>query len=198
MSHDEASVLRTRASLLFRLQQSPADQTAWEQFVELYLPLLMHWARRLPARGAEPADLVQDVFVKLSEELPTFIYEPAKGRFRGWLRTVCLNQWRDSQRKHAHHLGQADAALLDELAADDDGLEQLWNRDYTTFVLREAFRILEGEFDALSRTVFTEVVVHGRAVNDLAQQLGVSPNAISMRKFRVLRRLRGELGRFIE
>jgi RNA polymerase sigma-70 factor, ECF subfamily len=190
--------MHTTSPTLLQKLRDPSDAAAWDRFVDLYLPLLMHWARRIPARGAEPADLVQEVFVKLTRELPKFNYEPARGRFRCWLRTLCGNQWRDYQKKRANQLGQADAAQLDGLPAADDGLEQFWNREYTAFVLREAFKIVEGEFDATSRTVFTEVIVNGRPVNDVAQALGVRPNAVSMRKFRVLRRLRRELGGFLE
>src|SRR5258708_5514607 len=122
----------TSPTLLQKLRD-PSDVAAWERFVELYLPLLMHWARKLPARGAEPADLVQDVFVKLTQELPKFPYEPAQGRFRGWLRTVCVNQWRDYQKKRANQLGQADTAQLADVTSADDGLEQFWNREFTAF-----------------------------------------------------------------
>jgi len=40
--------------------------------------------------------------------------------------------------------------------------------------------------------------MNGRPIHEVAQQLGITPNAISMRKFRVLRRLRRELGGFLE
>jgi DNA-directed RNA polymerase specialized sigma24 family protein len=42
------------------------------------------------------------------------------------------------------------------------------------------------------------VVLKDRPVHEVAQQLGLTPNAISMRKFRVVRRLRQELAEFLE
>ena len=71
----------TRISLLERLQQ-PAEQAAWERFVQLYTPLLCQWVRRLGLHGADEADLVQDIFTVLVQKLPEFRYDPHQ-RFRG-------------------------------------------------------------------------------------------------------------------
>ena len=87
----------TPVSLLERLRR-PAEQAAWERFVRLYTPLLCQWARRLGLRGADAADLVQDVFVVLVQKLPEFRYDPRR-RFRGWLWTVTLNKWRERRRR---------------------------------------------------------------------------------------------------
>ena len=187
----------TSFTLLDRLRNS-SDSAAWDRFVDLYVPLLVFWARQLPVSGMEPADFVHDVFIKLKQELPKFTYDPAKGKFRRWLRTVCVNHWRDHQRKRANHLAQADAAQLAALASADDGLEQFWNQDYVAVLANEAFKILEKEFDPTTRAIFIEVAMNGRSVQEVAQQFGLSPNAVSIRKFHVLRRLRHELAEFLE
>jgi RNA polymerase sigma-70 factor (ECF subfamily) len=54
----------TPESLLYRLKK-PEEATAWSRFVELYSPLLFHWARRLGQQDSDCADLVQDVFLIL-------------------------------------------------------------------------------------------------------------------------------------
>ena len=84
----------TPASLLERLRQ-PADPAAWSRFVELYTPLLYGWARRVGLPEQDAADLVQDVFVQLVRKLPDFTYDRHK-TFRGWLRAVTLNKWRET------------------------------------------------------------------------------------------------------
>jgi RNA polymerase sigma-70 factor (ECF subfamily) len=191
-------VVYTTSLTLLQKLRDPNDTASWERFVDLYLPLLFFWARRLPVDGMDPADLVQDVFVKLVRELPQFTYNPANGGFRNWLRTVCMNCWRDHQRKRANHLVQADEAQLAALTARADGLEQFWAQDYHAMLMREAFRILEEEFDPLSRAAFKGVVLEGRSVQAVAEEHGTTPNAISMRKFRVVRRLREELADFLD
>src|SRR5271154_45229 len=87
----------TSVSLLERLRQ-PAEQDAWNRFVHLYTPLLFAWADRAGLQSHDAADLVQDVFVLLLRKLPEFTYD-SRQSFRGWLRTVALNKWRESRRR---------------------------------------------------------------------------------------------------
>src|SRR5262249_58188030 len=87
----------TSASLLERLRQ-PAQQESWTLFVKLYTPLIFYWARRTGLKEEDAADLVQDVFTLLVKKMPEFQYAPGKS-FRGWLRTVTLNKWRERQRR---------------------------------------------------------------------------------------------------
>src|SRR5262245_61555392 len=63
----------TPVSMLERLRQ-PGQPAVWARFVELYTPLLLHWARRLGLRPHDAADLVQEVFVTLVQKLPAFSY----------------------------------------------------------------------------------------------------------------------------
>ena len=51
----------TRPSLLVRLRD-PSDGSAWEEFLEIYAPLLRSLARRKGLQEADAADLTQDVF----------------------------------------------------------------------------------------------------------------------------------------
>jgi RNA polymerase sigma-70 factor, ECF subfamily len=62
---------KTPASLLERLRQ-PFEQEAWERFVSLYTPLIYAWGRQVGLQEQDAADLVQEVFVKLVQILPTF------------------------------------------------------------------------------------------------------------------------------
>ena len=89
----------TPVSLLERLRQ-PANQDAWSRFVKLYTPLLHFWVRRTGFSETEADDLVQEVFAALVQKLPAFAYDKVK-TFRGWLRTVAVNKWRELKRKKA-------------------------------------------------------------------------------------------------
>ena len=46
------------------------------------------------------AEVVQEVFLVLVERLPQFRYDPAKS-FRGWLRTILVNKWKNRNRARA-------------------------------------------------------------------------------------------------
>src|SRR2546430_1018982 len=85
-------MLSTPASLLDRLRR-PNETTAWDRFVELYSPLLFHWAKRLGQQDSDAADLVQDVFLLLLRKLPDFEYDASRS-FHAWLKTLFVNQHR--------------------------------------------------------------------------------------------------------
>src|SRR3954453_12508945 len=84
----------TRATLLTRLGRCPSDQASWDEFVERYGRHIYRWCRRWKLQDADAEDLTQDVLVKLTQKLRAFAYDPARS-FRGWLKTVAHNAWRD-------------------------------------------------------------------------------------------------------
>jgi RNA polymerase sigma-70 factor (ECF subfamily) len=189
----------TPPTLLEKLRE--ADQpAAWGRFVDLYTPLLLTWGRRVGLQAADAADLVQEVFTVLVRELPKFRYDPEKQNFRGWLRTVCLNKWRDQQRKRGGREPNAQEADLAALEGRD-GLESFWNEEHNAHLVRQALQILEElktEFEPQTVAVCWEVVVNRRPVAEVAGQFNITPNAVYIAKLRVLGRLRQELAEFLE
>jgi len=187
-------------TLLEKLRDA-GDALSWSRFVSLYTPFLLRWAKRMPVDGTEAVDLVQEVLIKLVSELPKFTYDSEKGRFRGWLRTVCFHCWTDLRRKRGNRLLQAADGELADLKDTDDGLEQLWQAEYAGLIVRQAARLCDayaGEFDPQTLRAFREVVINQRRVIDVAQELGVSENAVSLAKLRVLRRLKLDLARLLD
>jgi RNA polymerase sigma-70 factor (ECF subfamily) len=187
---------RTPVSLLERLQ-IVGDQAAWERFVQLYTPLLSHWAHRLGLAGPEAADLVQDVFTLLVQKLPEFHYDPGR-RFRGWLWTVTLNCCREKQRRLAIPAPVAAEwdRRLQETSADV--AEEVAEEEYRQYLTRRALELMQAEFQPATWRAFWEYVVQERPAAEVAAELGLSENAVYLAKGRVLRRLREELGGLLD
>jgi RNA polymerase sigma-70 factor (ECF subfamily) len=180
----------TSASLLDQLRK-PADQAAWARFVHLYTPLLWQWAVRLGLQSADAADLVQEVFVVLVRKLPEFDYDRDRS-FRGWLKTVLENKWRDHQRRRsakvvdAHHpVFQARA-----VAAEADAFNEA---EYRRYLTGRALHLIQSEFQPATWQAFWQLVALDRSAAEVGRALGLTPNAVYQAKFRVLRRLRDEL-----
>jgi RNA polymerase sigma-70 factor (ECF subfamily) len=178
----------TPASLLERLRD-PEAEAAWKQFVELYTPLLFHWAHRAGLRGPDAADLVQDVFALLVRKLPDFQYDPRKG-FRNWLRAVTLNRWREILRRGK---GQRPAEPLPEEVAAPEADEPFWEVEYRQHLAQRVLEVMRAEFEPATWKACWETVVIGRTAPDVARELGLTPGAVRAAKFRVLCRLRREL-----
>lgn len=183
-------MLTTTPSLLERLRR-PDDPAAWARFVDLYTPLLYAWARRAGLQAADAADLVQDVFAVLVRQLPLFTYD-RRGNFRGWLRTVTLNKWRERKRRRGEATLSEDDPALDQLATPD-AAEAFDEAEYGQHLARRALELMQAEFPAATWKPCWEVVVAGRRPAEVAAALGISVAAVYTAKSRVLRRLRQEL-----
>lgn len=158
--------------------------------MQLYTPLLHHWARKLGLQDDDAADLIQDVFAVLVLRLPDFRYDPQR-RFRGWLWTIALNKWRERRRQRTP-TPQAEPERLDVLAVADP-VEAIGEAEYQRYLTRRALEIMQGEFQPATWQAFWECVVEERPAAEVAAQLGLSENAVYLAKGRVLRRLRHEL-----
>ena len=176
----------TPASLLVRLRQ-PNEGSAWDRFVELYSPLLFHWAKNLVRQEADAADLVQEAFLLLWRTLPEFQYSPTKS-FHGWLRTLFLNRARQRMRERSPATSDKD---WDDLADSIDNVAE--ETEYRHFLVHHALRLIEHEFSAQHLRAFREYVLAEKPVEEVAKRLGLSRGTIYCVKSRILNRLRHEL-----
>jgi RNA polymerase sigma-70 factor (ECF subfamily) len=178
----------TSVSLLQRLGQ-PGEEDAWNRLVELYTPLLFYWARRAGLGEDDAADLVQEVFTVLIQKLPEFTYDPNQS-FRGWLRTITLNRWRDSRRRRRP--APADPAILEQFAQPGEA-EAFWETEYRQQLVGRALELMQAEFQPTTWKACWEVVVAGKPAAEVARDLNLSLDAVYAAKSRVLRRLRQRL-----
>jgi RNA polymerase sigma-70 factor (ECF subfamily) len=185
----------TSVSLLERLRQ-PAQQDAWTRFVDLYTPLIYYWARRAGLAPEEAADLVQDVLTVLVQKLPTFQYDPHQS-FRGWLRTVTLNKWRENRRRRGVALAEAGETALAgvECPLAEDAF---WQVEYQQQLVGRALKLMQAEFQENTWKACWECVVEGKPAADVARELGLSVASVYAAKSRVLRRLREELAGLLD
>jgi RNA polymerase sigma-70 factor (ECF subfamily) len=185
----------TSISLLERLRQ-PGEQEAWERFVELYTPLLFHWARHIGLQESDAADLVQDVFTCLVQKMPQFVYDRGKS-FRAWLRTVTFNRWRDNQKQRGKEPLARNGSSLQGLASPET-FDSFWEEEYRRYLVGRALQLMRLEFQPTTWQACWEFVVADKPAAQVAAELGISENAVYLAKARVLRRLREELKDLID
>ncbi len=139
----------TSESLLFRLQHASddcVDQNAWAKFVQIYTPLIFYWARKVGLQQADAADLVQDVLSIVFRRLPDFHYD-ASGSFRGWLRTITLNKFREKTRKKVTDVSVASNSMLEQIASPIRA-ESTWDLDYGRMLLQQTMALMESDFQS--------------------------------------------------
>ncbi len=182
----------TPVSLIERLcRASDVRQEDWDRLVALYTPLLYSWARQGGLQDADAADLVQDVLTILVRELPRFRYDPAR-TFRGWLRAVTLNRWRERRRRRQPQSLPLDSPQLAE-QEQPDNLSVFEEDEYRRYIARRALALMQEQFQTHTWRACWETVVHGRKAGEVAAELGVSLDVVYTSTSRVLRRLREEL-----
>ena len=180
----------TSESLLIRLK-SATDHQAWSRFVELYTPLLFYWARKTGLQPHDAADLVQEVLTIVHRQMPSFDFQPAKS-FRGWLRTVTINKYRQWMRKKS--LGITDATQSELLKIPDSSTaESVWDLNYQQSLVARTMDLLSDEFTPDTWKALREYVISNRPAAEVAQDAGISVWTIYAAKSRLLSRLREEL-----
>src|SRR6516165_8332502 len=110
---------QTSGSLLVRLRDR-ADQRAWAEFVGRYSPLIRYWCRAWFPREAD--DLVQEVLARFVTSAGSIDYDPRRGRFRGWLKTVTHHLMADLKRRHPMR-GQGGSSEHPDVAAQEARLD---------------------------------------------------------------------------
>lgn len=185
----------TSTSLIARIRLR--DDAAWEQFVDIYTPLVYSWARRGGLRDSDAADVAQDVFRIIATKIDGFGNGRGKASFRGWLWAITRNRVRLHYRqldKQPRAAGGTDAARQleqcpDWIQQDDDPT----TRSEQSGLVQRTLIVIRGDFDQTTWQAFWRMAVEEQNVADIAEDLGMTPAAIRQAKYRVLCRLRSEL-----
>ena len=186
----------TSLTLLQRLRSD--DATAWARLVHLYGPLVRVWAARKGVTGADADDVAQEVFATVARRLPDFRRENPGDTFRGWVyvitRNVLLLHHRRADRQPQAAGGTEARDWLNAVPDAGDGPDEPDAAADRTALYRRGLDLVKGEFEGRTWHMFWEFVVAGRPAADVAAEVGVGSAAVRQAKFRVLRRLREELG----
>jgi RNA polymerase sigma-70 factor (ECF subfamily) len=170
---------------------------SWRRLAALYGPLVYGWCRKVGLQAADAEDVVQDVFLVVLGRVVDFRRDPAGGTFRGWLLSITRNKlgdWLRRRKAEAPAPGGSDAAR--RLAALPDFVEREQDPDdgRADSLCRRALELIRHEFAVRSWQAFWRVTVGGSDVATVADELGLTRNAVYIAKARILHRLREVLG----
>jgi RNA polymerase sigma-70 factor (ECF subfamily) len=185
------SSLETRLSLIVRLKNR-ADQAAWQEFVEIYRPVIMRLAAHRGMQHADAEDLAQQVLVSVSKAIGRWETAPHRARFRTWLHRVAQNAIlnalsRGPPDRGAGETGQA--ASVEQQAAAHGPDSDLLRLEYRREVFRWAARQIRAEFQPETWKAFWLTAVKDRAVDEVARLLRKTRGAVYAARSRVMRRL---------
>jgi RNA polymerase sigma factor (sigma-70 family) len=179
----------TSRSLLFRIRDI-ADQEAWTEFHERYAPMIRGWCRHWFPHEVD--DMVQEVFKRLMSCMKAFEYEPGKGRFRGYLKTVTNRIMADLKERPA-------LALVldnDEMPIEIEARQDLVDRMAAMFdleLLEKAKETVRARVEPSTWLAYLRTAEEWRKPADVARELGMRVGAVFQAKCSVIKQLRREV-----
>lgn len=178
----------THISLLERLSDG-RDPVAWHEFCSRYGDLIRNFARHQNLQAADIDDVLQDVLMSLTKAMPGFTYDPSRGKFRSYLKTVTLHAIFARSRQKRGEVALEDVKTQADAAAADATVDGVWDEQWRQYHLKQAMRTIESEFNEADIAAFKQYGVSGRAAKEVADELGVSVDSVYQAKSRILKRL---------
>lgn len=189
---DNHDSLPTRASLLSRLKDWD-DQESWQEFFNTYWKLIFGAARRAGLSDAEAEDVVQEVVFTLCKKMKDFKYDPALGKFKGYL--LRTTQWRvNDQFKKRRPQEQVLQRRPDDTGSTDplermpdpaNNLDDVWDEEWRKNLIDAALERVQWQVSAKHFQIYDAYVVKDWPVSQVMETLGVSRTEVYLAKHRV-------------
>jgi len=202
MQKPEHDSLATRASLLGRVRNLH-DQASWQEFYDIYRPVIYGVALSAGLSPAEAEDVVQETYSALAQQMPGFEYNSA-GSFKAWL--LKRVRWRvvDQFRKrgpvtppapprpegasHTHTIDRVpDPASLN--------LDQVWDEQWALQLLAIAAKNVQRAAEPRKFQIFDLNVNKEWPPQKVADTFGISVDQVYLAKHRISEMIKDEVKR---
>ncbi len=185
----------TRATLILRLKNS-ADTDAWEEFAEIYQPLIFRLASSRGLQPADAADVVQEVMTRIASAINRFNPNPSAGTFRGWVsritRNLVIDFLRNRQRISAI-TDDASMTALYEIAPPPSQEADQFDLEHERQIFLWAAEKVKGSFSETTWQAFWMTAVLSQPASDTATKLGLTKGAVYIARSRVMAKLKNKV-----
>ncbi|MBU3020878.1 sigma-70 family RNA polymerase sigma factor [Aestuariibacter sp. A3R04] len=164
-------------------QALKGNKRAWMALVTRYEKSIYHYGLRMTGNPADAADLMQDIFVSVFRSLANY---RGDGAFKGWLFRIAHFRCIEFYRKRKPEQSMDDVPEPECGRATPEG--EVLN-DSTSQSLLAAMQRLP-----LSQKAVVELKFFGQfTFDEIADQMGLSPNTVKSRLYSALSRLKLDL-----
>ena len=194
-------LIPTRQSLLSRLKDWD-DQESWQDFFNAYWRLIYQVALKARLNDTEAQEVVQETVISVAKEMPGFRYDPARGRFKGWLLQITRRRIADLVRKRMQAAGASGQAPVETVSAEHlesvcdstgSGLEAIWDEEWERHLFNTAVENTKKQVKPDHYQLFDLFAVQKWPIRKITQTLGVNAGQVYLAKHRVSRLLKKEI-----
>ena len=182
-------------SAVHDVQSDGDDDTAWVRLVYRYQGQITLWCRKLGLQLADAENVTQEVLVRLTRKI--HLYDPQKAPFATWLRRVTVHVARNYLRKQTKAAtGSGDTAQMMRLQEVQDDSEGYWDRinaEGDREMLARALTRTRERVTPEAWRVFELAAIQKVPGQEVADQLGVSPQSVYSARHRVMQVLREQM-----
>ena len=184
--------MKTSKTMLRDIQLGP-ESDGWIRMVNSYEPMIAGWLKRFGVAESDVADVSQEVFCTVIDQISKFDHNGRTGAFRKWLKSItiirCRRYW-DNNKRLPVELKLDSIQMLDQLADPSSDLSGRWDREHDQFVLAHILNQISKEVSEATMTVFRRFAVDGESAEKIAREMGLPIGQIYKLKFRVMQRLK--------
>ena len=180
----------TRPSLLLRIR-NPTDGRAWGEFDAIYRPLLIRYARARGLDDATSEDVAQLCLAAVHEHIGGFDYDPSRGKFKGYLRTLVNNRFRNLLRDNRDERAQTQD--FNRPQEREQSAEELFDSVWQEELLRHAMKQVREEVEPATFEAFVAYAVEEQPIEAVCTSFNMNANQVHAIKYRMTKRLAAKM-----
>jgi RNA polymerase sigma-70 factor, ECF subfamily len=186
---------QTSLTLLERAKARDVD--AWYRLVDLYSPLIFSWCLRSGLDLEDSRDVLQETLAAVAANLGQFHRWRPGDTFRGWVRVIFRNQSALYCRQKAQQpraVGGTTANLRMREFPDRLPADSASEVAEASSLFHRGLELIRCEFESRTWQAFWLTAIDRCPSDEVCARLQMTAGAVRQAKYRVLRRLRCELG----
>jgi RNA polymerase sigma-70 factor, ECF subfamily len=190
----------TRESLIIQVKD-PANRAAWEQFVDLYRPVIFRIARTRGVQDADAEDLAQHVLIAVAGSIGRWEKSDKSTRFRHWVRRIARNAIVNAMTRRPLEQATGSSSVQDLLSAEparDEPTDSLIETELRRELYLRAAKIVRLDINEETWQAFELTVLKNMSGADAAHELGKSIGTVYAARSRVMKRLRNAIAELEE
>lgn len=182
----------TPLSLLEGLREE--NDAAWARLVDLWVPLLHGACRARGFKDSDADDITQGVIVRVYKGLSTFERDGIENRFRFWIMQIFRNEVADFVSKNANRPqaagGTDQQILLQNAASNQSESDSDWF--HPAKIMARLLELVKADFNEKNWQAFELITFENWSVDQVAEKLGMTANAVRQATYRIRRRVEEE------